>query len=269
MLTNATPSRASLPGSSSRCSCWPAPGRSASRPGYAACATPRWPSDPLTHPRRGNLTRTWIQPLPDSSGVRRDVTRFAHGVRRTELAAAATWLGRFDGPARLVCGTRDRRFTSNSAVGWRPPPRTAKSTRSLTPPRSCPSTAQTRWSAPYTMCWPAPEMRQARRDRDVGLARPLRRSAAARWPRWPLTRAEETQRSPPPATRTTRGAQRCKSCCRTARRRYRRPVTPSCTIEATTRSSSGSSQTDRPAERSGRGSRRRALTSPEPVPWAG
>ena len=32
-------------------------------------------------------------------------------MQRTELADAATWLGQFEGPVRLVWGTRDKHFT--------------------------------------------------------------------------------------------------------------------------------------------------------------
>jgi pimeloyl-ACP methyl ester carboxylesterase len=65
----------------------------------------------LNRPLSASLTRGWIQPLLDSAAVRRDVTRFARGMRRTELVSAATWLGRFEGPVRLVWGTRDKHFT--------------------------------------------------------------------------------------------------------------------------------------------------------------
>lgn len=65
----------------------------------------------LNPPRPASLTRGWIQPLLDSAAIRRDVTRFARGMRRTELADAATWLGSFEGPVRLVWGTRDKHFT--------------------------------------------------------------------------------------------------------------------------------------------------------------
>src|SRR5690349_22239755 len=65
----------------------------------------------LNRPRPASLTRGWIQPLLDSAAIRRDVTRFARGMRRTELVDAATWLGRFEGPVRLVWGTRDKHFT--------------------------------------------------------------------------------------------------------------------------------------------------------------
>ncbi len=65
----------------------------------------------LNRPRSAQLTRGWVQPVLDSVEIRRDVTRFAHGIRRTELVDAASWLGRFGGPVRLVWGTRDKHFT--------------------------------------------------------------------------------------------------------------------------------------------------------------
>jgi pimeloyl-ACP methyl ester carboxylesterase len=65
----------------------------------------------LNRPRPASLTRGWIQPLLDSAAIRRDVTRFARGMQRTELLDAATWLGHFKGPVRLVWGTRDKHFT--------------------------------------------------------------------------------------------------------------------------------------------------------------
>jgi len=65
----------------------------------------------LNRPRSASLTRGWIQPLLDSAAIRRDVTRFARGMQRTELVDAATWLGQFEGPVRLVWGTRDKHFT--------------------------------------------------------------------------------------------------------------------------------------------------------------
>jgi pimeloyl-ACP methyl ester carboxylesterase len=65
----------------------------------------------LNRPCPASLTRGWIQPLVDSAAIRRDVTRFARAMQRTELAGAATWLGQFEGPVRLVWGTRDKHFT--------------------------------------------------------------------------------------------------------------------------------------------------------------
>jgi pimeloyl-ACP methyl ester carboxylesterase len=65
----------------------------------------------LSRPRPAGLTRGWIQPLLDSAAIRHDLTRFARGLRGTELTNAATWLGRFQRPVRLVWGTRDKHFT--------------------------------------------------------------------------------------------------------------------------------------------------------------
>ena len=65
----------------------------------------------LNRPVDAELTRGWIQPMLDSAAIRRDVTRFARGMQRTELVDAASWLGRFPGPVRLVWGTRDKHFT--------------------------------------------------------------------------------------------------------------------------------------------------------------
>lgn len=65
----------------------------------------------LNRPRPAALTRGWIQPLLDSAAIRHDLTRFARGLQGTELTEAATWLGSFPGPVRLVWGTRDRHFT--------------------------------------------------------------------------------------------------------------------------------------------------------------
>jgi len=65
----------------------------------------------LNRPRPAGLTWGWIQPLLDSAAIRHDVTRFARGMKRTELADAATWLSRFQGPVHLVWGTRDKHFT--------------------------------------------------------------------------------------------------------------------------------------------------------------
>jgi len=65
----------------------------------------------LNRPRQASLTRAWVQPLLDSAAIRRDVTRFARAMQRTELLDAATWLGQFKGPVHLVWGTRDKHFT--------------------------------------------------------------------------------------------------------------------------------------------------------------
>ncbi len=65
----------------------------------------------LNRPCPASLTRGWIQPLLDSAAIRHDVTRFARSMQRTGLVSAATWLGQFEGPVRLVWGTRDKHFT--------------------------------------------------------------------------------------------------------------------------------------------------------------
>jgi pimeloyl-ACP methyl ester carboxylesterase len=65
----------------------------------------------LSRPRPAGLTRGWIQPLLDSAAIRHDLTRFARGLQGTELTEAATWLGRFERPVRLVWGIRDKHFT--------------------------------------------------------------------------------------------------------------------------------------------------------------
>jgi pimeloyl-ACP methyl ester carboxylesterase len=64
----------------------------------------------LNRPRSASLTRSWIQPLLDNPAIRHDVARFARTMQRTELLDAATWLGQFPGPVRLVWGTRDKHF---------------------------------------------------------------------------------------------------------------------------------------------------------------
>jgi pimeloyl-ACP methyl ester carboxylesterase len=69
----------------------------------------------LRRPRSKHLTRNWVQPALDDPAIRHDITRFARGVKRTELLEAATWLGGFDLPARIVWGTRDRWFTLATA----------------------------------------------------------------------------------------------------------------------------------------------------------
>lgn len=65
----------------------------------------------LNRPLPASLTRSWIQPILDSAEIRRDVTRFARAMQRTELRDSDSWLSRFHKPARLVWGTRDKHFT--------------------------------------------------------------------------------------------------------------------------------------------------------------
>src|SRR5690348_412214 len=56
----------------------------------------------LNRPLAAGLTRGWIRPLLDSPAIRRAVARVAPARQRTGLAAAATWPGRLEGPARPV-----------------------------------------------------------------------------------------------------------------------------------------------------------------------
>lgn len=65
----------------------------------------------LSRPRSAALTRSWVQPATSDRLIRRDVTRFARGLRRNELIDSATWLSTFGKPVRIVWGTRDRHFT--------------------------------------------------------------------------------------------------------------------------------------------------------------
>jgi len=65
----------------------------------------------LRRPRPASLTRAWMQPAIEKREIRRDITRFARGIRRTELVDSARWLGTFDRPTRVVWGLRDRHFT--------------------------------------------------------------------------------------------------------------------------------------------------------------
>lgn len=69
----------------------------------------------LDRPRSAALTRRWVDPALADPAIRGDITRFARGLRGDELVDAASWLARFDRPARLVWGTRDRSFTLESA----------------------------------------------------------------------------------------------------------------------------------------------------------
>lgn len=69
----------------------------------------------LTRPRSAALTRGWVAPALADAAIRHDITRFARGLRGDELLGAASWLARFDRPALLVWGARDRSFTVESA----------------------------------------------------------------------------------------------------------------------------------------------------------
>jgi pimeloyl-ACP methyl ester carboxylesterase len=66
----------------------------------------------LRRPVPASLTRGWIQPLLDDAAIRHDVTRFARGLKGTELVDAASWLGEFGGPVQLVWGARDKHVTT-------------------------------------------------------------------------------------------------------------------------------------------------------------
>lgn len=69
----------------------------------------------LNRPRSAALTRGWVAPALADAAIRHDITRFARGLQGDELVDAASWLARFDRPALLVWGTRDRSFTLESA----------------------------------------------------------------------------------------------------------------------------------------------------------
>lgn len=65
---------------------------------------------PLTSgPLDGRLTRDWVQPLA-SKAIRRDLAKFARGVRPRLLLDAASRFGQFDGPVRILWGDADPYF---------------------------------------------------------------------------------------------------------------------------------------------------------------
>jgi pimeloyl-ACP methyl ester carboxylesterase len=65
---------------------------------------------PLTSaPLDAGLTREWIEPLADK-GIRRDLARFARGVRPGVLLDAASRFGQFAGPVRILWGDDDQYF---------------------------------------------------------------------------------------------------------------------------------------------------------------
>ncbi len=55
-------------------------------------------------------TRRMIEPALTDAAIRRDVARFAQGVRPAELVEVATRLDRFEGPVRIVWGSADPFF---------------------------------------------------------------------------------------------------------------------------------------------------------------
>lgn len=65
----------------------------------------------LRRPRPAALTAGWAEPARTRPEIRADLARFAQAMTGDELIDAARWLGRFDGPVRLVWGTADRFFT--------------------------------------------------------------------------------------------------------------------------------------------------------------
>jgi len=64
----------------------------------------------LRPPRDAALTRGWITPALTDGRIRRDIARFARGIDRTALVAAAPRLRDVTAPARIVWGTNDRAF---------------------------------------------------------------------------------------------------------------------------------------------------------------
>jgi pimeloyl-ACP methyl ester carboxylesterase len=76
----------------------------------AAVRTGRLGFGPLTSaPLDAGLTREWIEPLADK-GIRRDLARFARGVRPGVLLDAASRFGQFAGPVRILWGDDDQYF---------------------------------------------------------------------------------------------------------------------------------------------------------------
>jgi len=65
----------------------------------------------MRRPRDADLTRHWITPALADRRIREDIGRFARGLDRRCLVAAAPRLRAFTGPVRLVWGTADRCFT--------------------------------------------------------------------------------------------------------------------------------------------------------------
>jgi pimeloyl-ACP methyl ester carboxylesterase len=65
----------------------------------------------MRRPRDAELTRHWLRPALTDRRTRVDVARFARGLDRHALVAAAPRLRDFGGPTRIVWGTADRCFT--------------------------------------------------------------------------------------------------------------------------------------------------------------
>ena len=65
---------------------------------------------PLTSaPLDAELTRGWIEPLANKA-IRRDLAKFARGVRPGVLLDAASRFGQFTGPVRILWGDDDAYF---------------------------------------------------------------------------------------------------------------------------------------------------------------
>ena len=69
----------------------------------------------LRRPRDPDLTRHWVTPAMTDGRIRNDIARFARGLDRSSLIAAACRLRDFTGPARIIWGTADRCFTVATA----------------------------------------------------------------------------------------------------------------------------------------------------------
>jgi pimeloyl-ACP methyl ester carboxylesterase len=68
---------------------------------------------PLTSaPLDAGLTRGWIEPLADRA-IRRDLAKFARGVRPQVLLDAASRFGQFGGPVRILWGDDDAYFSTD------------------------------------------------------------------------------------------------------------------------------------------------------------
>jgi pimeloyl-ACP methyl ester carboxylesterase len=88
-------------------------------PGIVACLAPGLRSaavrhsplayGPLAHGLDRGLTRDWVEPLA-SPAIRRDLARFARGVKPGVLLDAAARFGQFTGPVRVIWGEDDRYF---------------------------------------------------------------------------------------------------------------------------------------------------------------
>jgi pimeloyl-ACP methyl ester carboxylesterase len=89
-------------------------------PGIVACLVPglrsakvrtgRLGFGPLTSaPLDAELTRRWVEPLADKA-IRRDLAKFARGVRPRVLLDAASRFGQFTGPVRILWGDDDAYF---------------------------------------------------------------------------------------------------------------------------------------------------------------